>query len=115
MRSGTALIHECGCDGAVVGAFIYFFLYFLIGINTVLLKTLYIDSKGFVLAYFELVFLGFCEEVSNMFVVDFHHAHLDLKGTRTILITVNLFEDLIADYGYDSLIGSVADHGIAFA
>ena len=83
-----------------------------------LCKSLHIDAQGFVLPNFVTIFKSLIdrnEEVLNFFIVNLEHRHIDLILFIFILVTRNPLENLLARDRDDSLIGSVADHGVRFS
>lgn len=67
------------------------------------------------LAYFELRFFRFGKQIANSFVVDLKHTNFNLKWAIPILVSFDLLKNAIADDRNESLVGTITNHGVAFA
>ena len=67
------------------------------------------------LAYFQLCFLSFWEQISNSFIVDLENTNFDLEGAAAIFIIIDFLENSIADDGNESLVSAIPDHRVGFA
>ena len=112
MSSGRSSIHLSGSDGSVALTLLHLVVDCFVAVDRVLAQVLHVHTQGLVLAHFEATYgshAGIYEQILDLFVINFHHADINLKSRGGILKLADPIEDLVTSNGHDSNVRPVSN------
>jgi len=106
MGPAWTCIHFSCCNGSVFATFLHLLLYWVVGIDVMLGKTLNVYSMGFILSDFVSLLWTFTnryEQILHFLIINFQHGDINFVLFVFVFISWNSFEYFLAWDGNDAL------------